>query len=126
MLLPCYCCCCLHFYIGGSAAPEHGEITSLPGYNGQLRSRHFGGYIKVDEEHDRNLYYYMVSGPQHAAAVQAQADTHMRQHNMWVMQTACTVVTRYTRSIMQAAFPRRSLVRACAWLVQCKLLRAVS
>jgi serine carboxypeptidase-like clade 1 len=45
---------------GGSSRQQHGEITSLPGYSGQLRSRHFGGYITVDEDHDRNLYYYMV------------------------------------------------------------------
>jgi hypothetical protein len=46
----------------GSSREQHGEVTSLPGYSGQLRSRHFGGYITVDEEHDRNLYYYMVRG----------------------------------------------------------------
>jgi hypothetical protein len=45
---------------GGSSREQHGEVTSLPGYSGQLRSRHFGGYITVDEQHDRNLYYYMV------------------------------------------------------------------
>uniref|UniRef100_A0A383WG00 Carboxypeptidase n=1 Tax=Tetradesmus obliquus TaxID=3088 RepID=A0A383WG00_TETOB len=44
----------------GSSGPQHGEITSLPGYSGQLRSRHYGGYITVDEKHGRNLYYYMV------------------------------------------------------------------
>jgi hypothetical protein len=40
--------------------PKDGQITSLPGYSGQLRSRHFGGYITVDKAHNRNLYYYMV------------------------------------------------------------------
>jgi hypothetical protein len=39
---------------------KHGQITSLPGYSGQLRSRHFAGYITVDKAHNRNLYYYMV------------------------------------------------------------------
>eukprot|EP00878_Enallax_costatus_P001458 GHUV01001609.1.p1 GENE.GHUV01001609.1~~GHUV01001609.1.p1 ORF type:complete len:561 (+),score=169.12 GHUV01001609.1:237-1919(+) len=43
-----------------SAAPPAGEITSLLGYDGKLRSRHYGGYITVDEENDRNLYYYLV------------------------------------------------------------------
>lgn len=37
------------------------EIRSLPGYAGQqLPSRHFGGYITVDEERGRHLYYYFV------------------------------------------------------------------
>jgi carboxypeptidase C (cathepsin A) len=37
--------------------PNHGEITSLPGYSGQLASKHYGGYISVGS---RQLYYYMV------------------------------------------------------------------
>ena len=36
------------------------EITYLPGFNGNLKSRHYGGYITVDKENDRNLYYYLV------------------------------------------------------------------
>ena len=40
-----------------SAQPSHGEITSLPGYSGQLSSKHYGGYISIGS---RQLYYYFV------------------------------------------------------------------
>jgi carboxypeptidase C (cathepsin A) len=35
----------------------HGPITQLPGYSGELRSKHYGGYISVGS---KQLYYYMV------------------------------------------------------------------
>ena len=34
------------------------EITSVPGYAGELPSKHFGGYIEVSP--GRFLYYYLV------------------------------------------------------------------
>lgn len=37
------------------------EITHIPGLATRLRSRHFGGYVNVDESHGRNLYYYFVT-----------------------------------------------------------------
>ena len=37
------------------------EITHLPGLRGGFKSRHYGGYITVDESHKRNLYYYFVT-----------------------------------------------------------------
>jgi hypothetical protein len=37
--------------------PGHGEIKALPGYEGQLPSKHYGGYISVGS---RKLYYYLV------------------------------------------------------------------
>lgn len=37
------------------------EITHIPGLEGRLRSRHYGGYISVDEENGRNMYYYFVT-----------------------------------------------------------------
>lgn len=36
---------------------HHGEIASLPGYEGNLPSRHYGGYISVGT---RQLYYYLA------------------------------------------------------------------
>ncbi|KAG2483710.1 hypothetical protein HYH03_017428 [Edaphochlamys debaryana] len=36
-------------------------ILTVPGYeNDQLTSRHFGGYVTVDEAHERRLFYYFV------------------------------------------------------------------
>jgi len=37
------------------------EITHIPGLETRLKSKHFGGYINVDKEHGRNLYYYFVT-----------------------------------------------------------------
>ncbi|KAL3138597.1 hypothetical protein ABBQ32_006363 [Trebouxia sp. C0010 RCD-2024] len=37
------------------------EITQLPGLKGEFKSRHYGGYITVDEPHKRKLYYYFVT-----------------------------------------------------------------
>lgn len=37
------------------------EITHLPGLKGGFQSRHYGGYITVDESHQRKLYYYFVT-----------------------------------------------------------------
>jgi hypothetical protein len=39
---------------------KQSEITYLPGFKGNLKSRHYGGYITVDQENERNLYYYLV------------------------------------------------------------------
>ena len=40
---------------------HHDEITQLPGLRGDFRSRHYGGYVTVDELHKRKLYYYFVT-----------------------------------------------------------------
>ncbi|KAI5435848.1 variant 2, Serine carboxypeptidase-like 20, partial [Lathyrus oleraceus] len=35
-------------------------ITNVPGFNGSLPSKHYGGYVTIDESHGKNLYYYFV------------------------------------------------------------------
>lgn len=50
----------------GSAAADiinkhPNEITHIPGYSERFRSRHYGGYITVDQDHGRQLYYYFVT-----------------------------------------------------------------
>ncbi|CAL4903751.1 unnamed protein product [Urochloa decumbens] len=43
------------------AAPAGAQVTRLPGYGGgQLPSRHYAGYVTVDEAHGRRLFYYLV------------------------------------------------------------------
>jgi carboxypeptidase C (cathepsin A) len=42
----------------------HGPITSVPGYEGQLPSKHYGGYITVG---NKQLYYYMVESERNPA-----------------------------------------------------------
>jgi serine carboxypeptidase-like clade 1 len=41
----------------GDWVPTHGPIERLPGHEGPLRSKHYGGYISIG---NKQLYYYMV------------------------------------------------------------------
>jgi serine carboxypeptidase-like clade 1 len=36
------------------------EIFAVPGFQGELPSRQYGGYVTVDEPAGRHLYYYFV------------------------------------------------------------------
>lgn len=51
----------LGFQHYAAAAPEKALITSLPGYDGSLPSKHYGGYVSVDDANGRYLYYYFVT-----------------------------------------------------------------
>ena len=46
------------------AAPPGALVTSVPGYasggGAQLPSKHYAGYVTVDEAHGRRLFYYLV------------------------------------------------------------------
>ncbi|KAI3951908.1 hypothetical protein MKW92_031011 [Papaver armeniacum] len=53
---------CLFFFLSSSssfteAAPVNALITSLPGFNGNFPSKHYSGYVKIDE---KSLFYYFV------------------------------------------------------------------
>ncbi|PNH07041.1 Serine carboxypeptidase 1 [Tetrabaena socialis] len=39
---------------------QRDKILALPGFENSLASNHFGGYVTVDEDHGRQLYYYFV------------------------------------------------------------------
>ncbi|KAF1868475.1 hypothetical protein Lal_00008282 [Lupinus albus] len=43
------------------SAPQTSLVTHVPGFNGSLPSNHYAGYVTVDENHGRNLYYYFVA-----------------------------------------------------------------
>ncbi|KAK7287299.1 hypothetical protein RIF29_00521 [Crotalaria pallida] len=49
-----------NFLVITQSAPESALVTQLPGFNGSLPSKHYAGYVTVDEKHGRNLYYYFV------------------------------------------------------------------
>ncbi|KAG1672516.1 hypothetical protein FOA52_002825 [Chlamydomonas sp. UWO 241] len=36
------------------------EVTHLPGYSGEFRSKHLTGYINVDKDHGKHMFYYVV------------------------------------------------------------------
>lgn len=50
----------LVFVITTESAPESALITKLPGFSGTFPSKHYSGYITIDKEHGKNLWYYFV------------------------------------------------------------------
>uniref|UniRef100_A0A804RM08 Carboxypeptidase n=1 Tax=Zea mays TaxID=4577 RepID=A0A804RM08_MAIZE len=42
------------------AAPEEHLVTGLPGFHGAFPSKHYSGYVTVDERSERSLFYYLV------------------------------------------------------------------
>ncbi|KAG2322968.1 hypothetical protein Bca52824_016181 [Brassica carinata] len=50
----------LMFVITTESAPESALITKLPGFIGIFPSKHYSGYVTIDKEHGKNLWYYFV------------------------------------------------------------------
>lgn len=56
------------FYLGflfsflflSQAAPETALVIQLPGFSGSFPSKHYAGYVNIDEAHGKNLFYYFV------------------------------------------------------------------
>ncbi|KAA8538772.1 hypothetical protein F0562_025464 [Nyssa sinensis] len=42
------------------AVAENSLITKLPGFSGNFRSKHYSGYVSVDGNPPKNLFYYFV------------------------------------------------------------------
>ncbi|XAR58787.1 Carboxypeptidase C [Bertholletia excelsa] len=42
------------------AAPEEALVTQIPGFDGTFPSKHYAGYITLDESHGKKLFYYFV------------------------------------------------------------------
>ncbi|KAI3829879.1 hypothetical protein L1987_04010 [Smallanthus sonchifolius] len=42
------------------SAPENAAISQIPGFDGTLPSKHYAGYVTIDENHGKKLYYYYV------------------------------------------------------------------
>ncbi|CAL0304578.1 unnamed protein product [Lupinus luteus] len=42
------------------SAPESSLVKQLPAFNGTLPSKHYAGYVTVDQNSGRNLFYYFV------------------------------------------------------------------
>lgn len=57
-ILACYTF--LSFVVFTHSAPETALVTRIPGFNGTLPSKHYSGYVTVDDSHGRNLFYYFV------------------------------------------------------------------
>ncbi|KAK1426913.1 hypothetical protein QVD17_15593 [Tagetes erecta] len=52
---------CFSFIIFlAQSAPENAKISQIPGFHGTLPSKHYAGYVTIDEKHGKKLYYYYV------------------------------------------------------------------
>ncbi|KAJ8899307.1 hypothetical protein K2173_018281 [Erythroxylum novogranatense] len=49
------------------SAPETALVTQIPGFSGTLPSKHYGGYVTIDETHGRRLFYYFVESERNPA-----------------------------------------------------------
>uniref|UniRef100_A0A2P2LUU3 Carboxypeptidase n=1 Tax=Rhizophora mucronata TaxID=61149 RepID=A0A2P2LUU3_RHIMU len=53
-------CLLLSLLLLAHSAPESAVVTQIPGFSGTLPSKHYAGYVTVDESHGRRLFYYFV------------------------------------------------------------------
>ncbi|XP_058196663.1 serine carboxypeptidase-like 20 [Rhododendron vialii] len=42
------------------SVPEGALVTQVPGFNGTFPSKHYSGYVTIDEAHGKKLFYYFV------------------------------------------------------------------
>ncbi|GMP48253.1 hypothetical protein CsSME_00015671 [Camellia sinensis var. sinensis] len=42
------------------SAPEGALVTQVPGFNDTFPSKHYSGYVTIDEAHGKKLFYYFV------------------------------------------------------------------
>ncbi|XVF32063.1 hypothetical protein REPUB_Repub17cG0049700 [Reevesia pubescens] len=55
-----YFCLFRSFVVLTQSAPENALITQLPGFAGTFPSKHYSGYVNIDKNHGKNLFYYFV------------------------------------------------------------------
>ncbi|ESQ56450.1 hypothetical protein EUTSA_v10027269mg, partial [Eutrema salsugineum] len=48
------------FVVTAESAPESALITKIPGFDGTFPSKHYSGYVTIDKEHGKNLWYYFI------------------------------------------------------------------
>lgn len=47
-------------FIMTESAPQSSIVTQLPGFNGTFPSKHYSGYVTIDESQGKKLFYYFV------------------------------------------------------------------
>ncbi|EXB61183.1 Serine carboxypeptidase-like 20 [Morus notabilis] len=52
--------CLIKSLVPAQSAPDDALITQIPGFSGTFPSKHYSGYVTVDQNHGRNLFYYFV------------------------------------------------------------------
>ncbi|CAH8354942.1 unnamed protein product [Eruca vesicaria subsp. sativa] len=48
------------------SAPESAQVTKLSGFSGTFPSKHYAGYVPIDKERNKNLWYYFVESERNA------------------------------------------------------------
>ncbi|KAK9669558.1 hypothetical protein RND81_13G139400 [Saponaria officinalis] len=49
------------------SAPQTALVTQLPGFSGTFPSKHYSGYVTLDESHGKKLFYYLVESQRNPA-----------------------------------------------------------
>ncbi|XP_018490155.1 serine carboxypeptidase-like 21 [Raphanus sativus] len=49
------------------SAPESAQVTKLSGFSGTFPSKHYAGYVAIDKERNKNLWYYFVESERNAS-----------------------------------------------------------
>ncbi|GAB2298159.1 Serine carboxypeptidase-like 20 [Dionaea muscipula] len=47
-------------FVFTQSAPQTALVAQLPGFNGTFPSKHYAGYVTIDESHGKKLFYYFV------------------------------------------------------------------
>ncbi|XWS75996.1 hypothetical protein CRYUN_Cryun01aG0139700 [Craigia yunnanensis] len=55
-----YFCLLFSFVVLTQSAPENALVTQLPGFASSFPSKHYSGYVNIDQSHGKNLFYYFV------------------------------------------------------------------
>ncbi|GLU08053.1 hypothetical protein SLE2022_249820 [Rubroshorea leprosula] len=55
-----FACVLYGFLFLSLAAPESASVTGVPGFNGSFPSKHYAGYVNIDDVNRKNLFYYFV------------------------------------------------------------------
>ncbi|XP_059660020.1 serine carboxypeptidase-like 20 [Cornus florida] len=50
----------LFTFVLTQSAPESALVTQIPGFDGTFLSKHYSGYVTIDENHGKKLFYYLV------------------------------------------------------------------
>ncbi|CAN0879757.1 Serine carboxypeptidase-like 20 [Linum grandiflorum] len=49
------------------SAPRHAIVTRLPGFSGSFPSKHYSGYVTINKETGKRLFYYLVQSERNPA-----------------------------------------------------------
>ncbi|EEF35107.1 serine carboxypeptidase-like 20 [Ricinus communis] len=60
LILCCIACFLFSFVLITHSAPQDALVIEIPGFSGALPSKHYSGYVTIDESHGKKLFYYFV------------------------------------------------------------------